>query len=208
MTTLSFLIIKSSRQPVNCPLQRSAYKTAPDTIVPPGVPFGPVHFTEYLPNPAYSEFDLETILIADHLARTRETKYIERKGKRYKVPPLLFEDKYNYLPAYFFPMTPPLSPRPDRPMKPIAKEETTSIQLFGDWWILWSLTLTLVLTQHPFYGGLYLPTWLHPVPSRVMPLPIPDFLTPFPLPDSHCYHRSNEEDAFSSAPSASTLEFT
>ncbi|KAJ9054294.1 hypothetical protein DSO57_1016259 [Entomophthora muscae] len=77
---------------------------------PPGAPFGPVHFTEYPPNPAYSEYNLETILIADPLARTRETKYIGHKGKQYKRPPRLFKDKYNYLPAYFVPMTPPLIP--------------------------------------------------------------------------------------------------
>ncbi|KAJ9063959.1 hypothetical protein DSO57_1035465 [Entomophthora muscae] len=99
---------------------------------PPGAPFGPVHFTEYPPpNLAYSEYDLETILIADPLARTRSTKYIGHKGKRVEIPPLLFKDKYNYLPAYFVPMTPPLTPQPDRPLEPTAAAETTSIQLFG-----------------------------------------------------------------------------
>ncbi|KAJ9073987.1 hypothetical protein DSO57_1010747 [Entomophthora muscae] len=61
------------------------------------------------PNLAYSEYNLETILIADPLARTRETKYIGQEGKWYKRPPRLFKDKYNYLPAYFVPMTPPLT---------------------------------------------------------------------------------------------------
>ncbi|KAJ9067160.1 hypothetical protein DSO57_1002229 [Entomophthora muscae] len=98
---------------------------------PPGAPFGPVHFTEYPPNPAYSEYDLETILIANPLARTRETKYIGHKGKWYKRPPRLFKDKYNYLPAYFVPMTPPLTPQPDRPLEPTAAAETTSTQLSG-----------------------------------------------------------------------------
>ncbi|KAJ9061268.1 hypothetical protein DSO57_1022324 [Entomophthora muscae] len=98
---------------------------------PPGAPFGPVHFTEYPPNPAYSEYDLETILVADPLARTRSTKYIGHKGKRIKILPLLFKDKYNYLPAYFVPMTLPLTPRPDRPLEPTAAAKTTSTQLFG-----------------------------------------------------------------------------
>ncbi|KAJ9084848.1 hypothetical protein DSO57_1019913 [Entomophthora muscae] len=66
---------------------------------PPGAPFGPVHFTKYLPNPAYLEYNLETILIINPLERTRETKYIGHKGKWYKVPSLFFKDKYNYLPA-------------------------------------------------------------------------------------------------------------
>ncbi|KAJ9066107.1 hypothetical protein DSO57_1012952 [Entomophthora muscae] len=98
---------------------------------PPGAPFGPVNFTEYPPNPAYLEFDLETILIADSLSRNRETEYIGRKGKWYKVPTLLFKDKYNYLPTYFVPMTLPLTPQPDCPLEPPITTETTSTQLFG-----------------------------------------------------------------------------
>ncbi|KAJ9068001.1 hypothetical protein DSO57_1033151 [Entomophthora muscae] len=74
---------------------------------PSGAPFGPVHLTEYPPNPAYLEYSLETILIDDPLARTIETEYIGHEGKRIEVPPLLFKDKYNYLPAYFVPMTLP-----------------------------------------------------------------------------------------------------
>ncbi|KAJ9057592.1 hypothetical protein DSO57_1021137 [Entomophthora muscae] len=98
---------------------------------PPGAPFGPVHFTKYLPNPAYLEYNLEIILIADSLARTNGTKYIGHKGKRIKVPPLLFKYKFDYLPAYFVPMTPPLTPQPNHSMEPITAIETTSTQLFG-----------------------------------------------------------------------------
>ncbi|KAJ9075477.1 hypothetical protein DSO57_1035798 [Entomophthora muscae] len=43
---------------------------------PPGAPFGPLQFTEYLPNLAYLEYSLETILIVNPLARKRETEYI------------------------------------------------------------------------------------------------------------------------------------
>ncbi|KAJ9081098.1 hypothetical protein DSO57_1018257 [Entomophthora muscae] len=76
---------------------------------PPGAPLEPVHFTKYPPNPAYLEYGLETILIVDPLERTRETEYIGHKGKRIEVPPFLFKYKYNYLPAYFVPMTLPLT---------------------------------------------------------------------------------------------------
>ncbi|KAJ9065489.1 hypothetical protein DSO57_1019077 [Entomophthora muscae] len=41
---------------------------------PPGALFGPLHFTKYPPNPAYTEYNLETILIANPLARARETE--------------------------------------------------------------------------------------------------------------------------------------
>ncbi|KAJ9075139.1 hypothetical protein DSO57_1039010 [Entomophthora muscae] len=98
---------------------------------PPGAPFGPVHFTEYPPNPAYSEYNLEAILIANSLARTRSTKYIGHKGKRIEIPPLLFKDKYNYLPAYFVPMNLPLTPRPDCSLGTPTAAEATSSQLFG-----------------------------------------------------------------------------
>ncbi|KAJ9061981.1 hypothetical protein DSO57_1015406 [Entomophthora muscae] len=77
------------------------------------------------------EYNLETILIADPLARTRETEYIGREGKWYKRPPRLFKDNYNYLPAYFIPMTPLLTPQPYRPMETPTAAETTSTQLFG-----------------------------------------------------------------------------
>ncbi|KAJ9085848.1 hypothetical protein DSO57_1009956 [Entomophthora muscae] len=90
-----------------------------------------MHFTKYPPNPAYAEYNLETILIANPLARTREIEYIGREGNRIEVLPLLFKDKYNYLPAYFVPMTLPLTPQPDRPMETPTTAETTSTQLFG-----------------------------------------------------------------------------
>ncbi|KAJ9078389.1 hypothetical protein DSO57_1007105 [Entomophthora muscae] len=98
---------------------------------PPGAPFRPVHSTEYPPNPTYTEYNLETILIANPLARTRETEYIGREEKRIEVLPLLFKDKVNYLPAYFFPMTLPLTLQPNCPMETPTAAKTTSTQLFG-----------------------------------------------------------------------------
>ncbi|KAJ9067275.1 hypothetical protein DSO57_1001382 [Entomophthora muscae] len=102
---------------------------------PTGAPFRPLHFTEYPPNPVYAEYNLETILIADPLAMTRETEYVRREGKWYKRPPRLFKDKYNYLPAYFVPMTPPLTPQPNCPMETPTAAETTSTQLFRVFYI-------------------------------------------------------------------------
>ncbi|KAJ9052802.1 hypothetical protein DSO57_1030584 [Entomophthora muscae] len=112
----------SGDQPANPP--QALYR-------PPGAPFEPVHFTKYPPNPAYTEYSLEIILIADPLARTRETEYIGPEEKRYKRPPRLFKDKYNYLPAYFVPMTPPLTPQTNCPMETPTAAKTTSTQLFG-----------------------------------------------------------------------------
>ncbi|KAJ9074801.1 hypothetical protein DSO57_1002648 [Entomophthora muscae] len=98
---------------------------------PPGAPFGPVHFTKYPPNLAYVEYKLETILIADALARTRETEYIGCEGKWCERLPRLFKDEYNYLPAYFVPMTLPSTPRLDHPLEPTTAAEATSTQMFG-----------------------------------------------------------------------------
>ncbi|KAJ9081061.1 hypothetical protein DSO57_1018531 [Entomophthora muscae] len=161
---------------------------------PSGAPFGPMHFTKYLPNPAYLEYNLETILIADFLARTRETKHIRHKGKGYKVPLLLFKDKYNYLPAYFIPMTPPLTPQPNHPMEPSAAAKTTSTQLFG----VLSITLTELIDSMVSNSGPWsllgqslsyiiklaptlwwaLPTGLAvPRPESPNTLPMPGFLT-------------------------------
>ncbi|KAJ9081533.1 hypothetical protein DSO57_1013665 [Entomophthora muscae] len=116
---------------------------------PPGALFGPVHFTKYPPNPSYAEYNLETILIADPLARTRETEYIGREGKWYKRPPRLFKDKYNYLPAYFIPMTPPLTPQPNHPMETPTAAKATSTQLFG---VLYITLIGMVNTMMPNSG--------------------------------------------------------
>ncbi|KAJ9086193.1 hypothetical protein DSO57_1006704 [Entomophthora muscae] len=118
---------------------------------PPGAPFGPVHFTKYPPNPAYAECDLETILIADPLVRNRETEYIGCNGKWYKRPPMLFKDKYNYLPAYFVPMTPPLTPQPNRPIETPTTAETMTTQLFGILYItLTGMVDSMVPTSGPW----------------------------------------------------------
>ncbi|KAJ9055525.1 hypothetical protein DSO57_1003223 [Entomophthora muscae] len=104
---------------------------------PQGAPFGPVHFTKYLPNPAYAE--------------TRETEYIGREGKWYERPPRLFKDKYNYLPAYFVPMTLPLTPQPDHPMETPTPAETTSTQLFGVLYItLTGIVDSMIPTSGPW----------------------------------------------------------
>ncbi|KAJ9080552.1 hypothetical protein DSO57_1023693 [Entomophthora muscae] len=123
----------------------------PKLYCPPGAPFGPVHFTEYPPNPAYSEFTLEEILIHDPEARTRETEVLYREGTKIIWPPLLFRDKYNFLPAYLVPMTPPLTPRPNRPQESVAADESTSTQIFGVMHIiLTGLIDSMVLTSRPW----------------------------------------------------------
>ncbi|KAJ9076897.1 hypothetical protein DSO57_1021872 [Entomophthora muscae] len=123
----------------------------PELYRPPGAPFSPVHFTEYPPNLVYSEFTLEEILIHDPEARTRETEAIYREGIKITIPPLLFQDKYNFLPAYLVPMTPPLTPRPNCPQGSIATDESTSTKIFGVMYItLTGLIDFMVPTSRPW----------------------------------------------------------
>ncbi|KAJ9082209.1 hypothetical protein DSO57_1006654 [Entomophthora muscae] len=104
---------------------------SPKLYCPPGAPFGPLHFTEYPPNPAYLEFTLEEILIYNPEARTRETKTIGREGTKVIIPPLLFCNKYNYLPTYLVPMTPSLTLWSNCLQESIATNEFTSTHIFG-----------------------------------------------------------------------------
>ncbi|KAJ9068163.1 hypothetical protein DSO57_1031366 [Entomophthora muscae] len=89
------------------------------------------HYTAPLEPPLDLCILLDTCPTLHTHTRTREIEYIRCRLKWYKKPPRLFKDKYNDLPAYFVHMTPPLTPRPDLPMKPSATAETTSTQLFG-----------------------------------------------------------------------------
>ncbi|KAJ9065176.1 hypothetical protein DSO57_1022477 [Entomophthora muscae] len=84
------------------------------------------NFTGYPSNPVYLEFTLEEILIYGPEARTRETETIYREGTKIIRPPLLFCNKYNYLPAYLVPRTPPLTLQPNRPQESVAADESTS----------------------------------------------------------------------------------
>ncbi|KAJ9068760.1 hypothetical protein DSO57_1025340 [Entomophthora muscae] len=148
-TNLNPVKIEEAKTHGTRPLWRTTCQLSPGTILSPGAPFGPVHFTKYPPNPAYMEYNLETILIADTLARTRETEYIGCEVKWHKRPPRLFKDKYNYLPAYFVPMTLPLTPQPNRPMETPAAAETMSNQLFG---VLYITLTGMVDTMVPNSG--------------------------------------------------------
>ncbi|KAJ9051799.1 hypothetical protein DSO57_1001047 [Entomophthora muscae] len=123
----------------------------PKLYCPPGAPFGPVHFTEYPPNLAYLELTMEEILIHNPEARTRETEVLYREGIKIIRPPLLFQGKYNFLPAYLVPMTLPLTPWPNCPQEFVAADESTSTQIFGVMYItLTGLIDSMVPTSGPW----------------------------------------------------------
>ncbi|KAJ9059331.1 hypothetical protein DSO57_1003533 [Entomophthora muscae] len=123
----------------------------PTFFCPLGAPFEPVHFTKYPPNPAYSEFTLENILLSDPLARTRVTKTISHEGKWYTVLPTLFCDKYNYLPTYLVPMSSPSTPKTNFLQEFTTINDTTSTQMFGVLYItLTCLVDSMVLNSGPW----------------------------------------------------------
>ncbi|KAJ9048857.1 hypothetical protein DSO57_1030455 [Entomophthora muscae] len=66
----------------------------PAVFCPPGVPFGPVHFTNYPLKSEYKDYTPEKILKLD------------------PFPTYNLLGKFNYLPAYNLPMEPPVTPKP------------------------------------------------------------------------------------------------
>ncbi|KAJ9072929.1 hypothetical protein DSO57_1022021 [Entomophthora muscae] len=79
---------------------------------PPGVPFGPVHFTNYPLKPEYKEYTPEKILKFDPLARIQSAIRYNRQGLWIFPTPKLFRGKFNYLPAYNLSIEPPVTPKP------------------------------------------------------------------------------------------------
>ncbi|KAJ9052873.1 hypothetical protein DSO57_1029779 [Entomophthora muscae] len=73
----------------------------PKLYCPLGAPFDLVHFTEYPPNQAYSEFTLET----------RETETVYREGTKVTIPPLTL--------------------RPNCLQESVTANKSTSTQIFG-----------------------------------------------------------------------------
>ncbi|KAJ9085416.1 hypothetical protein DSO57_1014245 [Entomophthora muscae] len=168
----------SRDQPTNLP--QALYR-------PPGSPFGHVHFTKYPHNTAYSEYNLDTILIANPFTRTRETKYIGHKGKQIEVPPLLFRQVQLSV-CILCPMTLPLTLQHKRPIKPPTAAKTTSTQLLRVLYItLKGLVDSMVLNSRPWsllgqshlsYGEHCPLAQQYPSLSSLMPLPMSSFLIP------------------------------
>ncbi|KAJ9088338.1 hypothetical protein DSO57_1024159 [Entomophthora muscae] len=94
--------------------QRSSDHPAnlPASYCPPGAPFGPVHFKEYLLKPKYKDYTTYNKLAQDPLARSTELTRYNQKGPWYVTELCLFRDKYNYLPAYQLDMESPVTPKP------------------------------------------------------------------------------------------------
>ncbi|KAJ9088872.1 hypothetical protein DSO57_1018707 [Entomophthora muscae] len=114
--------------PLNNDIIRSSGPPAPLPIdsCPPGVPFGPVHFTEYPLKPEYKDYNPEKILELDLLAHINLQLDTTAKAPGYSQHPR----KFNYLPAYKLHMEPPVTPKPMPASSPNLPTEYTS-KLFG-----------------------------------------------------------------------------
>ncbi|KAJ9087975.1 hypothetical protein DSO57_1027752 [Entomophthora muscae] len=83
-----------------------------DYYRPPNAPFGPVHFTEYPPNPDHKPWTLEDLQWYTCPNAPKEPYQIVCDGKKITIYPLIFNRKYNNPAAYLVPMEPPLTPKP------------------------------------------------------------------------------------------------
>ncbi|KAJ9086601.1 hypothetical protein DSO57_1002323 [Entomophthora muscae] len=80
-----------------------------DYYCPPDAPFGPVHFTEYSPNPDHKPWTLEDLQWYIHLNAPKEPYQIVCDSKVITIYPLIFNIKYNNSATYLVPMEPSLT---------------------------------------------------------------------------------------------------
>ncbi|KAJ9049463.1 hypothetical protein DSO57_1024168 [Entomophthora muscae] len=102
----------------------------PAVFCPPGVPFGPVHFTNYPLKSEYKVYTLEKILELDPLACIQSAIRYNQQGLWIFSTPKLFRGKFNYLPAYNLSMEPPVTPKPMPASAPDLPTNHTG-KLFG-----------------------------------------------------------------------------
>ncbi|KAJ9083726.1 hypothetical protein DSO57_1031817 [Entomophthora muscae] len=102
----------------------------PADSCPTGVPFGPVHFTEYPLKPEYKDYIPENILELDSLACIQSSVRYNRQDPWILLTSKLFRGKFNYLPAYDLYMEPPVTPKPMPASSPNLPTNHSS-KLFG-----------------------------------------------------------------------------
>ncbi|KAJ9063524.1 hypothetical protein DSO57_1000102 [Entomophthora muscae] len=113
----------------------------PPSVFPPtGVPFGSIHFTNYLLKSEYKEYTPEKILKLDPLARIQSAIRYNQQGL----------GKFNYLPAYNLPMELPVTPKPMPASSPNLPTDHSG-KLFGIAYItLTGVIDTIILAAGPW----------------------------------------------------------
>ncbi|KAJ9057500.1 hypothetical protein DSO57_1022168 [Entomophthora muscae] len=121
----------------------------PTVFCPPGVPFGPVHFTNYPLKSEYKEYTLEKILELNPLTCIQSAVRYNQKGPWIFSTPKLFRGKFNYLPAYDLSMELPMTPKPMPASTPNLPTDHTG-KLFGIVYItLAGVIDTIILVAGP-----------------------------------------------------------
>ncbi|KAJ9053549.1 hypothetical protein DSO57_1023156 [Entomophthora muscae] len=122
----------------------------PAAFCPTGVPFGPVHFTDYPLKPKYKEYTPEKILELNPLAHIQSAVRYNQQGPWIFSTPKLFREKFNYLPAYNLSMEPPVTPKPMPASAPDLPTDHTG-KLFGIMYItLTGVIDTIILAAGPW----------------------------------------------------------
>ncbi|KAJ9055360.1 hypothetical protein DSO57_1004564 [Entomophthora muscae] len=122
----------------------------PAVFCPPGVPFGPVHFTNYPLKSEYKEYTPEKILKLNSLARIQSAIRYNQQGPWIFSTPKLFRGKFNYLPAYNLPMELPCDPKPMPASSPDLPNDHSG-KLFGIVYITFTGVIdTIILAASPW----------------------------------------------------------
>ncbi|KAJ9083106.1 hypothetical protein DSO57_1037999, partial [Entomophthora muscae] len=135
----------------------------PAVFCPSGAPFGPVHFTDYPLKPKYKDYTPEKILKLDPLACIQSAIRYNHQGLWIFSTPKLFRGKFNYLPAYYIYMKPPVTPKPMPASSPDLPTNHIS-KLFGIVYI----TLTGVVDTIVLASGLW--SWVEKSTSYLLKL--------------------------------------
>ncbi|KAJ9065239.1 hypothetical protein DSO57_1021695 [Entomophthora muscae] len=125
----------------------------PAVFCSPGVSFGPVYFINYPLKPQYKDYTLEKIIKLDPLARIQSAVRYNCQGLKIFSAPKLFRGKFNYLPAYNFPMKLPVTLKPLPASSPDLPTKHTG-KLFGIVYII----LTGVIDTIILAAGLW--SWM------------------------------------------------
>ncbi|KAJ9082639.1 hypothetical protein DSO57_1002585 [Entomophthora muscae] len=102
-----------------------------DYYCPPNTPFGPVHFTEYPPNPDHKPWTLKDFQCYTRLNAPKEPYQNVCDSKAITIYPLIFNRKYNNPADYLVPIEPPPTPKPTISTPPISDATGQSSQFLG-----------------------------------------------------------------------------
>ncbi|KAJ9083517.1 hypothetical protein DSO57_1033959 [Entomophthora muscae] len=122
----------------------------PTDSCPPGVLFGPIHFTEYPLKPEYKDYTPENILELDPLACIQSIVRYNRQGLWIFSTTKFFREKFNYLPAYKLHMELPVTPKPMPASSPKLPTDHTGKLFRIVYIILKGIIVTIIPAARPW----------------------------------------------------------